>query len=130
MLADAIVVVHMSIMLFITAGLPLIYVGVARRWAWVREWRWRALHLGAIAFVAAESLVGIVCPLTLWEDAVRGRQSQEGFIERWVDSILFYDLPTWVFTVAYTIFAVLVAATWFLVPPIRRSRRRPTHGLS
>jgi hypothetical protein len=127
MLADAIVVVHMSIMLFITAGLPLIYVGVARRWAWVREWRWRALHLGAIAFVAAESLVGIVCPLTLWEDAVRGRQSQEGFIERWVDSILFYDLPTWVFTVAYTIFAVLVAATWFLVPPIRRSRRRRTH---
>jgi hypothetical protein len=130
MLADAIVVVHMSIMLFITAGLPLIYVGVARRWAWVREWRWRALHLGAIAFVAAESLVGIVCPLTLWEDAVRGRQSQEGFIERWVDSILFYDLPTWVFTVAYTIFAVLVAATWFLVPPIRRNRPRPTHGLS
>jgi len=128
MLADAIVVVHMSIMLFITAGLPLIYVGVARRWAWVREWRWRALHLGAIAFVAAESLIGIVCPLTLWEDAVRGRQSQEGFIERWVDSILFYDLPTWVFTVAYTIFAVLVAATWFLVPPIRRSRRRRTHG--
>ena len=127
MLADAIVVVHMSIMLFITAGLPLIYVGVARRWAWVREWRWRALHLGAIAFVAAESLIGIVCPLTLWEDAVRGRQSQEGFIERWVDSILFYDLPTWVFTVAYTIFAVLVAATWFLVPPIRRSRRRRTH---
>jgi len=93
----------------------------------VREWRWRALHLGAIAFVAAESLVGIVCPLTLWEDAVRGRQSQEGFIERWVDSILFYDLPTWVFTVAYSIFAVLVAATWFLVPPIRRSRRRRTH---
>jgi len=127
MLADAIVVVHMSIMLFITAGLPLIYVGVARRWAWVREWRWRALHLGAIAFVAAESLIGIVCPLTLWEDAVRGRQSQEGFIERWVDSILFYDLPTWVFTVAYTIFAVLVAATWFLVPPIRRGRRRRTH---
>jgi Protein of Unknown function (DUF2784) len=120
MLADAIVVVHLVIMLFITAGLPLIYVGAALRWAWVRDWRWRALHLGAIAFVAAESLAGVVCPLTLWEDALRGRQSSEGFIERWVDRILFYDFPTWIFTLAYIAFAALVALTWVAVPPAKR----------
>jgi hypothetical protein len=123
MLAGTIVVIHLGIMLFITAGLPLIYIGAARRWAWVRDWRWRALHLAAIGFVAAESLAGIVCPLTLWEDALRGQQSQVGFIERWVDRILFYDFPTWVFTVAYTIFAALVALTWFAVPPNKRGRR-------
>src|SRR5277367_1430903 len=111
MLADAVVLVHLTIMLFITAGLPLIYIGAARRWAWVRDRRWRALHVGVIGFVAAESLLGIVCPLTLWEDALRGRTSQEGFIERWVDRILFYDLPTWMFTTAYTIFAALVVVT-------------------
>ena len=120
MLAAAIVVVHLVIMLFITAGLPLIYVGAARRWAWVRDWRWRALHLAAIGFVAAESLAGIVCPLTLWEDALRGRQSQAGFIQRWVDRILFYDFPTWIFTIAYTVFAALVVVTWFVVPPTKR----------
>jgi hypothetical protein len=121
--AGAIVVVHLAIVLFIIAGLPLIYIGAARHWAWVRDWRWRALHLAAIGFVAAESLLGAVCPLTLWEDALRGQQSHVGFIERWVDRILFYDLPPWVFTVAYTAFALLVASTWILVPPTRRGRR-------
>jgi hypothetical protein len=120
MLVDAIVVIHLIIMLFITAGLPLIYIGAALRWAWVRDWRWRGVHLAAIAFVAAESLAGIVCPLTLWEDTLRGLQSNEGFIERWVDRILFYDFPTWVFTVAYTAFAALVVITWFVVAPTKR----------
>jgi hypothetical protein len=69
-----------------------------------------------------ESLVGIVCPLTHWEDAVRGQQTEVGFIERWVDRILFYDLPTWVFTSTYTGFAVLVAITWMVVRPTKRSR--------
>jgi hypothetical protein len=123
MLAGVIVVIHLAIMLFITAGLPLIYIGAARHWAWVRDWRWRALHLAAIGFVAAESLVGIVCPLTRWEDALRGQPSQAGFIERWVDRILFYDFPGWVFTVAYTVFAAAVVITWFVVPPGRRGKR-------
>jgi hypothetical protein len=121
MLADAIVVIHLIIMLFITAGLPLIYLGAALRWAWVRDWRWRTVHLAAIAFVAAESLAGIVCPLTLWEDRLRGLESNAGFIERWVDRILFYDFPPWVFTVAYAAFAALVIVTWFVVAPKRRS---------
>ena len=121
MLADAIVVIHLLIMVFITAGLPLIYIGAARRWRWIRDWRWRVTHLAAIGVVAAESLAGIVCPLTLWEDALRGQESKEGFIERWVDRILFYDFPVWVFTVAYTVFAALVIVTWFAVPPRRRA---------
>jgi hypothetical protein len=121
MLADTIVVIHLLIMVFITAGLPLIYIGAARRWRWTRGWRWRVTHLAAIGFVAAESLAGIVCPLTLWEDALRSQESKTGFIERWVDRILFYDFPTWVFTVAYTVFAALVVVTWFVVPPRKRT---------
>src|SRR5258708_6765743 len=121
MLAATIVVIHLLIMVFITAGLPLIYIGAARRWRWIRDWRWRVTHLAAIGLVAAESLAGIVCPLTLWEDALRGQESKEGFIERWVDRILFYDFPTWVFTVAYTVFAALVVVTWFVVPPRKRT---------
>jgi len=78
---------------FVIAGLPLIYVGVALRWAWVRDWRWRALHLGAIGFVAAEPLAGIVCPLTVWEDALRQQQTGESFIEGWVDGSCFTICP-------------------------------------
>jgi Protein of Unknown function (DUF2784) len=124
MLADAIVVVHLSIVLFVVTMVPLVYLGAARHWAWVRRWRWRLLHLIAIAVIAAESLLGIVCPLTVWEDRLRGEQTSTGFIERWIDRILFYDAPTWVFTAAYVAFAALVAITWVAVPPTKGPRKR------
>jgi hypothetical protein len=122
MLVDTVVVVHFLIVLFIVAGLPLIYLGAALRWTWVRSRPWRVLHLGAILFVAGESLVGISCPLTFWEDTLRGQRSASGFIERWIDQLIFYDAPTWVFTAAYVAFAALVLIAWVTVPPTRRRR--------
>ena len=124
MLADAIVIVHLCIVLFVLTGVPLIYLGAARHWAWVRSLRWRLLHLIAIAVIATESLFGIACPLTVWEDRLRGDQIATGFIERWIDRILFYDAPTWVFTAAYVAFASLVAITWVAVPPTQAPRKR------
>jgi len=119
MLANAVLLTHFALVLFITAGLPLIYLGAVLGWTWVRAWQWRAVHLAAIVFVAMESLLGIACPLTVWEDALRGNQTNLGFIERWIERIMFYDLPAWVFILAYTSFAVLVAVTWLAVPPTR-----------
>jgi hypothetical protein len=124
MLAGAVVVVHFLIVLFVVAGVPLIYLGVALRWTWVRSRHWRVLHLGAILVIAAESLLGIVCPLTVWEDTLRGQQTAAGFIERWIDRLLFYEAPAWVFTMAYVAFAALVLLTWAAVPPSRDARKR------
>ena len=127
MLADVVLLVHLAIVVFITAGLPLIYLGAARGWRWVRARRWRVLHLGAIVFVALESLAGIACPLTVWEDVLRGNQRGPGFVERWVDRVMFYDLPTGVFALIYVVFAVLVAVTWVTVPPSRKGGVRTPH---
>lgn len=124
MLANAVLLIHFLLVLFIIAGLPLIYLGAALSWSWVRAWQWRALHLAAIVFVAVESVVGIACPLTVWEDALRGGHSNLGFIERWITRIMYYDLPAWVFTLLYTGFAVLVAVTWVRVPPVKRTRTK------
>jgi len=121
MLAGVILMLHFAIVLFIAAGLPLIYVGAAAGWTWVRDRRWRAVHFAAILFVATESILGIACPLTVWEDVLRGHQSREGFIERWIGRIMFFDLPAWVFLVAYICFALLVAVTWVIVPPAKFS---------
>jgi Protein of Unknown function (DUF2784) len=122
MLADAVLAVHCAIVIFITAGLPLTWIGAALGWSWVRI-RWlRALHLGAIALVALESLAGIACPLTVWEAALRNRQPPRGLIQQWVESALFYDLPGWVFTLGYLVFVAAVVATWLVFPP-RSSRR-------
>jgi Protein of Unknown function (DUF2784) len=122
MLADVVVAFHLLIVLFILLGVPLVYLGAALHWPWVRSRRWRMLHLGAILFVAAESLLGITCPLTVWEDTLRGQRTAGGFLERWIDQLIFYDAPAWVFTTAYMAFAALVLVSWFVVPPIRQRR--------
>jgi Protein of Unknown function (DUF2784) len=122
LLADLILIVHFLFVAFVVGGFALIWVGAAMRWNWVRNFRFRVLHLCAIGFVAAEAIAGVMCPLTIWEDALRGRDSELGFIARRVHGIMYYDLPPWVFTTAYVGFALLVAAAWWLVPPIRRRR--------
>ena len=122
MLADVVLAVHCAIVVFIAAGLPLVWMGAALGWSWIRI-RWlRALHLGAIGFVALESLAGVACPLTVWEALLRHRQPPQGMIQQWVERALFHDLPAWVFTLAYTGFAVAVAATWWGVPPGANAR--------
>ena len=120
LLADAILVLHFAIVFFIIGGLIAIWIGAARGWRWVRHFWLRVAHLAAIFFVAAEALAGVVCPLTVWEDTLRGRFAETGFIERWLHAILFYDLPPWVFTVGYVAFALVVLATFMAVPPKRR----------
>lgn len=118
MLADAILVVHFAFVAFVVGGFALILLGALAGWRWVRNRTFRYAHLGAIVFVAAEALLGIACPLTVWEDALR-RASPEapGFIARWVGRLLYYDLPAWMFTAAYVAFAIAVGVTLRLLPP-------------
>lgn len=119
LLADGILVLHFAIALSIVGALPLIWMGAVRGWRWVRHFGFRALHLFAIGLVSAQALAGIWCPLTLLEDALRGTQNERSFIARWIHALLFHDLPQWVFTTAYLAFALLVALTWWRVPPVR-----------
>ncbi len=119
LLADFILFVHFAFVLFVVAGLPLIWIGAVAGWRWIRSFRYRVTHLAAILIVSAEAAAGIWCPLTLWEDALRGTTPDKSFIARWIHALLFYDLPAWVFTVAYFSFAALVALTWWRIPPQR-----------
>jgi hypothetical protein len=122
LLADLILSVHVVFVLFVVAGFALILTGLALDWCWVRNFRFRALHLAAILFVAAESVAGFMCPLTLWEDALRGGGAPGGLIQRWVHQWLYYTWPEWVFTVLYVAFAALVAFTFWAAPPERRAK--------
>lgn len=117
--ADLILIVHFAFVLFVVGGLPAIWLGAARGWRWVRNFRFRAAHLAAISFVALEALLGMACPLTVWEDALRGTLTEAGFVARWLRRLLYYSFPDWVFACAYLLFAAVVAATWWRVPPQR-----------
>lgn len=118
MLADAILVLHFLFVLFVVGGFALILAGGALGWRWIRARVFRLVHLAAILIVTAESLLGLACPLTVWEDALRrGGPTQAGFISRWIARLLYYDFPEWGFAAAYVAFALAVAAAWRLVPP-------------
>lgn len=119
LLADFILVVHFAFVLFVVLSLPLIWIGAVAGWRWIRSFRYRVAHLAAILIVSVEAAAGIWCPLTLWEDALRGTEPDKSFIARWIHALLFYDLPAWVFTTAYFSFAVLVALAWWRIPPQR-----------
>ena len=119
--ADLVVVVHFAFVAFVVFGLLLTLMGGARRWQWVRDVRFRALHLAAIGFVVVESLCGITCPLTVWEQHLRdlaGQSSYRGdFLATWVHELMFFEAEPWVFTLCYCSFGAAVALSWLLVPP-------------
>ncbi len=123
LLADIILIVHFLFVLFVVGGLALIWIGALANWRWVRNFWFRTAHLAAIFFVAAESLLGMICPLTAWEDALRGARDETSFIARWTHRVLFYSFPDWVFTTVYLLFALVVAATWWWVRPQRSQQK-------
>jgi hypothetical protein len=116
-LADAILLIHASIVAFIVGGALYIWIGVWRGWVGIRSPLFRYVHIGAMLFVAAEAVMGLACPLTLWENTLRGEQSDSGFVADWVGQMIYYDLPGWVFTTAYVAFAGALIVTLLLVPP-------------
>jgi hypothetical protein len=121
LLADALLVAHFAIAAFIVGGLLLTWFGAARGWRWVRNLWFRLAHLGAIAFVAAEALLGYACPLTVWEDLLRGGVRPDSFVARWAYRAHNYNAPEWVFTAAYSFWAAATVATLFLIPPLRKA---------
>ena len=127
--ADLTVVFHLSYALFIVVGQLLILVGALRKWQWIRNVWFRSIHLIMIAIVVAESLVGVVCPLTTLEKWLRRQAGQTNyhgdFLARWVRDLLFVEFSPATLTVAYTVFGLLVAATFWCAPP----RRRPIGSL-
>jgi hypothetical protein len=133
--ADAVLVLHAAVVLFVVGGLLLVLAGnlwrardaggrdAGPRWPWVNRPWFRVLHGAAIATVVLQSWLGITCPLTDLEWWLRAQAGQampaQGFIELWLHRLLFYEAPAWVFVLAYTAFGVAVAAAWWRWPPRR-----------
>ncbi|AXF05420.1 DUF2784 domain-containing protein [Paraburkholderia hospita] len=119
-LADAVLVSHALIVLFIVGGLIAIWAGAALEHGWVRNRAFRVLHLAAIGVVAILAALDVPCPLTVLEDRLRtGGTVEQGFVQRWVSHWLYYDFPVWTFAVAYVAFLLIVAITWRCIPPRR-----------
>lgn len=130
--ADALLFSHVLFVAFVVFGLVLILAGKLADWTWVRNPWFRIAHLVAIGIVAVQSWIGVICPLTTWEMALRARAGDAtypgSFIAHWLEAILYYQAPAWVFTACYTAFAAAVVASWVLVRP--RRFNKPPKGVN
>ncbi|NNF67846.1 MAG: DUF2784 domain-containing protein [Gammaproteobacteria bacterium] len=124
--ADSILFIHVSFVVFVILGLILIVCGKLLSWAWVRNPWFRYAHLTAIGFVVLQAWFSAICPLTVWEMALRekagGATYAGAFIAHWLDRLLYLQAPPWVFAVCYTAFGLLVVVCWFWVPVRRLGR--------
>lgn len=123
-LANALLFIHAAFVGFVVFGLVLTVVGFFRNWGWVRNWWFRISHLCAMGVVVVQAWCGIACPLTVWEHALResvsGRGYDTPFVVYWLQHLIYYDYPMWVFTFLYTVCGLVVLVTWLKVPPERR----------
>ena len=118
MLADGAVVVHFAFLAFLVAGGLL-----ALRWRWV-VWA----HVVAVAWSIGILTVGQQCPLTALERwaTVRagGRPAQEGFIDRYVEGVVYPGSLTGPVRAAV---ALVVVVSWVVLWR-RREASSPAPG--
>lgn len=123
--ADATLALHILTVIFVIFGLMFIFMGKLLHWQWVRNSWFRGLHLLTIAVVVIQSWAGVLCPLTILEMWFREQGSGEvyagSFITYWMQSLLYYQAPAWVFTTVYSIFGAAVLLSWIIVRPTRRA---------
>jgi hypothetical protein len=118
--ADFVVAIHVGYVAVVVLGFVAILIGAAAHWRWVRSPYFRLTHLAMILLVCLEAALGVACPLTTLENRLRihagATAHSRDFIAYWLDRLIFYDAPPWVFTVLYFAFATFVMLTFWLIP--------------
>lgn len=117
MAAIIVLAIHLAIIAFNVAGCVLIPLGAWLGWPWVREFWWRLAHLLSFAVVAVQALLGRACFSTIWQDELSGTTHVQPLIEQWINGLIYWDLPLWVFAAAYVAVFVYVVALWVWVRP-------------
>ncbi|WP_309090221.1 DUF2784 domain-containing protein, partial [Phenylobacterium sp.] len=109
-LGQLVLAIHLLVIAFNVLGLVAIPLGAWRGWPWVRVRWWRLLHLVSWIVVAAQAVLGRACFLTVWQDDLTGGGTEDPMIMRWVNGLIYWDLPMWVFAGLYlALFAAVLA---------------------
>jgi hypothetical protein len=127
-LANFILALHFAIITFNVAGLIVIPLGAACRWRFIRIAWLRWLHLTLLFIVAAQAISGRACILTIWQNELTGnRTAPEPMIMHWLNGLIYWNLPIWVFAVLYSAVFLYVVALWVFIPFGRRWRSANEH---
>ena len=121
LLANAVLLAHVAVAAFVVVGLVFVVVGSLLGWQLAGNIWLRLTHLAAVAVVVGEAWLGVTCPLTSLEMSLRSKAGDGtyngSFIEHWLQQLLYYSAPPWVFVLLYSAFFLAVAATWCYFPP-------------
>ena len=120
LLADALLALHILIVLCNILPVPLIIIGAWRGWRFVRARGFRLGHLALMGFIAIQAWMGETCPLTLWERGLRKEAGQPSynatFISHWMQELLYIEAPAWFFVALYSGWCALIVALLYFVP--------------
>lgn len=124
MLAAIILAVHVLIIAFNIAGLIAVPLGAWRGWRFVHAPLLRVLHIISLGVTAIQAMLGQACFLTDWQFAASGGQGDaEPLVMRWVNSLVYWNIPLEVFTLIYVSVLMYALALLWLVP-LKRDWRR------
>ena len=116
--SEAILVFHVAIITFNVVGLIMIPLGSWLGWRFVHILWLRLPHLGLLAAVAGQALAGRACILTIWQINLAGHnETVPPLIMLWLNHLIYWNLPFWMFTLIYVLVFAYVIALWILVPP-------------
>lgn len=117
MLAEVILAIHLIVIAFNGLGLVIVPLGGLLGWRIVRVAWLRLLHLALLAIVVGQALAGRACILTIWQDDLTGQgSSPPPMLMKFIDGLIYWDLPLWVFTIIYAAAFLYVVALILLVP--------------
>lgn len=123
-LATAVLIAHLGVVVFNIFGLVAVPLGAWLGWRFVRGFWWRLLHLASLFVVALQALLGRACFLTILQSGLETRQSPTApppMIAAWINRVLYWPLPLWIFATGYVVVFVYVLLLWRWVPPRRRT---------
>jgi len=120
--ADLILLIHFVFVAFVVFGFIFIWIGYFTKQKFARNAKFRICHILAMGIVLCESLIGMICPLTEWENNLRVRGGQDqvyetSFMKEWIHKIMFFDFSELTFVIVYALFFALILLTFRVIPP-------------
>ena len=122
--ADLVLSIHFCVVFFVVFGLATLPIGYWRKYNWTRNTKLRLVHMLLMGFITLEASLGITCPLTTIENALRQIEYQKSFVAYWESRFIYWDLPTYSFVILYCSCFIWSLLFWKLHPPRSLNKQR------
>jgi hypothetical protein len=115
-MASLILALHLLVILFFIVGFP---VGL-----YINHRGFRIFHGAALAGVTLLMILGIPCPITLWEESAGDASYEGSFIAYWLKRIVYLEWFDPGHVLILDICFALLVFTSFFWRPLNKSRER------